>query len=56
MLQADPDQTGITAKDFLLYCFYGGSAHAGLKNWPKAREFFLHVRDSLRTNLTLGLG
>jgi hypothetical protein len=43
-VQADPSQTGITAKDFLLYCYYGGSAYAGLKNWPKALEFYLHVR------------
>lgn len=37
----DPKGTGLTAKDFLLYCYYGGCALVGLQRFADAHELLL---------------
>jgi hypothetical protein len=40
----NPEATGVTARDTLLYFYYGGLLLTGLKNFPKALIFFKMVR------------
>ncbi|CAK0785025.1 hypothetical protein CVIRNUC_008230 [Coccomyxa viridis] len=37
----DPKKTGMTARDFLLFCYYGGMIYTGLKEHAKALAMFL---------------
>jgi len=37
VLEVDPARTASTARDFLLYCYYGGMVHAGARR-PGARR------------------
>jgi len=38
-----PDVTGVIPRDLLLYFYYGGMIYTGLKQFPKALEFFKTV-------------
>ncbi|MCO5597082.1 hypothetical protein L7F22_051156 [Adiantum nelumboides] len=44
IFEIDPKKCVLTAKDFLLYCYYGGMLYLGLKQFDKALECFHHVR------------
>lgn len=39
----DPKRTGLTAKDFLLYCYYGGMVFLGEQMFADALDFFLNA-------------
>lgn len=43
IFEIDPKKTGLTPRDFLLYCYYGGMLYIGLKQFGKALEFFQHA-------------
>lgn len=40
LADVDPRATGLTPKDFLLYCFYGGCALLAVRRVAEAREIF----------------
>mmetsp|Transcript_13754 Transcript_13754/g.20838 ORF Transcript_13754/g.20838 Transcript_13754/m.20838 type:complete len:407 (-) Transcript_13754:1382-2602(-) len=40
ILEIEPSITGLTPKDMLLFYYYGGMVHCGLKNWDEAVRFF----------------
>ncbi|KAK9823017.1 hypothetical protein WJX81_007287 [Elliptochloris bilobata] len=42
VLEIDPVRTATTARDFLLYCYYGGMVHTGRKQYARALGLFLH--------------
>ncbi|KAI8464947.1 MAG: hypothetical protein J3K34DRAFT_99745 [Monoraphidium minutum] len=39
----EPARTGVTPTDLLLYCYYGGMAAAGRKQWVRALELWLQA-------------
>ncbi|CAI5990672.1 unnamed protein product [Closterium sp. NIES-65] len=43
ILDIDPKKTGLVHRDFLLYCFYGGTIYVGLKQYQKALDLFMHA-------------
>jgi COP9 signalosome complex subunit 3 len=43
IFEIDQKRTGLVPRDFLLYCYYGGMIHIGLKQFGKALEFFQHA-------------
>ncbi|KAJ7540488.1 hypothetical protein O6H91_10G017600 [Diphasiastrum complanatum] len=43
IFEIDQKKTGLTPKDFLLFCYYGGMAYVGLKRFEKALELFQHA-------------
>ncbi|GJP44629.1 hypothetical protein CLOM_g3999 [Closterium sp. NIES-68] len=43
ILDIDPKKTGLVHRDFLLYCFYGGTIYVGLKKYQKALDLFMHA-------------
>jgi COP9 signalosome complex subunit 3 len=40
VFDVNQEATGVTAKDMLLFCYYGGLLLTGLKDFPKALTFF----------------
>ena len=38
-----PPLTGLTPRDFLLYCYYGGMVYIGLRRYADAADMFLHA-------------
>lgn len=45
--EVNPDQTGTTPRDFMLYYYYGGLVYTGVKNFERAFKFFRTVRSML---------
>ncbi|KAI5058837.1 hypothetical protein GOP47_0027007 [Adiantum capillus-veneris] len=43
IFEIDPRKCMLSAKDFLLYCYYGGMLYIGLKQFGKALECFHHA-------------
>jgi hypothetical protein len=41
--QVNSETTAVEAKDFRLYCYYGGMLYIGLKKFQRALEFFKNV-------------
>jgi len=43
IFEVNPDNTGVTPKDYLLYYYYGGMIYVGLKEFSKGLGFFRMV-------------
>jgi hypothetical protein len=43
VFEIDPAATGANATDFMAYYYYGGVAHAALRQWSRARECLRNV-------------
>ncbi|GBG42279.1 hypothetical protein CBR_g75710, partial [Chara braunii] len=43
IFEVDPKKTALTPRDFLLYCYYGGTVYIGLKRFNKALQLFHHA-------------
>jgi COP9 signalosome complex subunit 3 len=46
--EVNPERSGVTSRDLLLYFYYGGMVYAALKNWNQAMNFFGMVSERWR--------